>query len=255
MAFQLTSLGLISGITAVTESAAFTVPAAGSQFPEFTLSRPGYLIVAQVETAADATSPFLWTEAEWHNPAASIKIAQENWYIPAVSAGTFLTYGKGPVKGATLILGLKNTDPAQAMTVTLSLYQTTHHIARDDWRSDSLGNVPGYTAATCDALGLILADIAQDIGAGDSQAWLLPLYAGQAYLSWTNSASQDATLTVTVQHPVLGAIPIWSATSGAAAGGPVQITLPRCPCTLTIKNSGTETSAFAAGVTAQEYAS
>lgn len=171
--------GVINRLNA-SGAATIAVPAAGFAFPLINgISKPGYLLNISVRVSAAATVPFLQIQLNWKDSVTGLQTGNEHWYIPASSAGTILTIGKGPTKGDQLAINLQNLDPAQAMTVTLAVWETTHSIARDDWRSDQPLNVPGLTATTCDPFGGLIINQVGTLPANSSAFFLMPLYAGK----------------------------------------------------------------------------
>lgn len=254
---------LLTGPNTLINQDSVTVAAGGGLQNLFTsTTRPGYIIHIKASIAATATIPFLKVTMFWQNVATGENVAEEVWYVPASSSGTINVYGKGPMKANSLVVQLENPDPADAITAVVTVLETTHHVARDDWRSDVPNNVPGFTAiGLSDPFALILGSAVNNAAPANSVfTYLLPLYAGQVEISVTQSVAQAMFIDVFALDPTLvGAgftgLPILVETSPAAKTvGPFPLYLPRCPCMIQI-GTGTAASNVQTTVTSLEYAS
>lgn len=241
-------------------SGAITVAHGATQFPFIpTIAKPGYVVSISGTTASAATVPFAGVSLFWKDSVTGAQTAQENWFVPVTQGGTLGVYGKGPVKGNECSLGITNYDPAQSMTLDVQFWETTHHVSRDDWRSSTPNNVPGFTAANSDPFAGILANAnTVAFAAGATSTLLLPLYSGAALLNVEQTASQTLTISVYPLDAGLGITvtpPIYQTSSSAISIGPQLLTLPRCPCILQIKNTGSSLTNVSYAMQILEYAS
>jgi hypothetical protein len=258
--------GLVNLLNATASgTGTINVPANSTQFPFIgpgTITRPGYQI-SIAATMAAATIPFLGVQLFWKDSATGLQVAEEVWYIPVTTAAGGITiYGKGPCKGNELSFGLVNYDPANAITVSLAFWQTTHHISRDDWRSNPANTVPGTTQIpSSDPFALILGTATDtNLAANATVAYLLPLYAGQVEIAIEQTVAQSLIVNVFAVDPsIVGAaftaLPIYvAATAAAKQIGPFPLYFPRCPCILQVQN-GANIATVQMTVTNLEYAS
>lgn len=234
-------------------SGTLSVPASSTIFPFVGgITKPGYLISISSAINVAATVPFLGIQMIWKDTVTGLGTAEEDWYIPATNSGLITIYGKGPVKGSQLSIGLQNLDPAQAQTVSVAFWETTHHIARDDWRSLGSGAVPGFSPA---GGGFPAANALCNFAFSTSSnvSRLLPLYAGQAFITSVISGGTSPAIQITPIDPSLfGNGAIYGSSSMSVTAAPIA--LPRIPCLLTLVPGGSLAS-FAVALTIMEFAS
>lgn len=243
-----------------------TIGPNGTVTQNFTPTEPGYQISlsAQYTTTISPTAgavPFVTVIATWLDNVTGITISQESWdiYI-GQNAEPFIHFAKGPVQGPQLQLTFFNQDSAFTCMVTYEVSQTTHHIARDDWRSgvtpnNPPGNIYEPMAPGANMTKNVLADFNVTTSLAELN-YMLPLYAGQAFLGMELQPSGSGTYQVEIiawngtgnlyQSPVLV-----SATSLIISNTP--ITLPRKPCE--ILAFGTNSFTLNLTLTVMEYAS
>lgn len=232
------------------------VAAGGSQTFSVTLTKPGYLIDCFASIAAAATIPFCKVTFKWQDAGGATIAALQSWYLPASSvvgaAGAFRQCGQGPSRGPMLTVTVTNYDPAQALTFTYSLAQTTQHLARDDWRSiDYQGaSVPGYGAYSATPTGVAFGDMAGGVLAVQNNdtlpahtSWnlLLPLYCGIVF--WQFNANSAITVSLRVPTALSQAAtntldndaPIWF--NSSLTDVTVEVAHPRVPLYLGLSNS------------------
>lgn len=147
-----------------------------------TFTRPGYLIRVTCQmSAAGAVQPTVKADMSWTVAASGSPItAQEQWYLPAGSVTAMRTNGKGPTKGDTLNITFTNGDATDTVTLFVDVWETTQHVARDDWRSTgSVASAGGGAIGNQNQAGLIATD-SFSVPASSSVTKNLPLYCGQA---------------------------------------------------------------------------
>lgn len=226
----------------------------------FAFTKPGYFVNVVGSIAAGATSPFMVVRFSWS--FSGISIAEEDWVIPATTTASnpLPHLGRGMVKGSSLTIQLVNTDPADSITYGITVVETTHSINRDDWRPVvaplTVYTVPAFTIPTAPITENLLASVAPNVGAGLSQAYLLPLYAGQ--VNFLLAAATGANLQVTFSTPTPLPVGyggadafIWQNT--AITENNVSLVLPRIPCVLNLKNTAGAAQVCTAVGTILEY--
>lgn len=243
-------------------SGTLAVPAGSTIFPFVGgITKPGYIISISVAIANTATIPFLEVQMIWKDAVTGLGTAEEAWIIPAATS-TLVIYGKGPTKGSELSIGMHNLDPAQAMTVTCAFWETTHHIGRDDWRSDNPNNVPGLglIANPCDAFAGLLLQSEGTAAAHGGPSFMLPLYAGQVSIY----ASLGAVGNLSVSALQAGGVGMPAPYGGntlaqtpLAAGTPVTLTQDtgRFPIVVSLDNTTAGAASYGITATILEYAS
>lgn len=263
-AFDIAATGtpLLHGVNQVLSLPSTNISGGASGSVPVTFSKPGYTIVVSATfTGAPGATPFATIEMVWTDGGGVI-LAQENWSIPITNSGNINhTFGKGPVKSGNLTFRFVNGSAAQC-AFTATIYETTHHVSRDDWRSEAPQFVNGFSAPTqFNPFGLMLGEVVQNgFAANGVISNLMPLYAGQVYVNISQSVSQAFSLTVNAQDPIMinsggGNLAIFSQTFAAAKSfGPITINLPRCPCNFVFGN-GPSLSNMTAFVNSLEYAS
>jgi hypothetical protein len=240
---------LLHGYKALQTGQVLAVPAAGNAFTGADLTKVGYEISLSASMAANtATVAILLVRFLWQDPTHTFTLGEENWYIPASSVGSVLTIGKGPSKAPHLVIQITNFDPLVAASVTLTLLESTHHIARDDWRSNNVPNVPDNQVAAGawpttpnDPFGFVLAsDSIVAAAANTAFHFLLPLYCGQAQLYFSQSVAQAMGASPFMQafdpaispNPTNGPTVLTSPAFTTKQAGPFIVNMPRSPCWL-----------------------
>jgi len=165
-------------------------------------------------------------------------------------------YGKGPTKGAQVLITLTNLDTAQGITVQIFVGGTTQHIARDDWRNGHVNSVPGVVFSNLLAqANLLVGVLTFSVPASSSNAWSLPLYSGQAWCWFQVSAAIAVTIFPNNSLPsqFSPGYLLYSATVSTTATTSVQ--LPRVPCLVRFENTSGSAITVDVMVTSLEYAS
>jgi hypothetical protein len=242
----------------------YTIPAASTfDVPELNTFKPGYFAAIDVVFPSNATVPFVRFRLSWRDMLNNV-IMVDHWTVAGGTTSASTVYQcKGPVKGPKLVILIDNYDPAQNATVTIWWTETTHHINRDDWRSqDFFQNVPANSyaeqVATCDPPANILGNNTAILPAAtDGTAWLLPLYAGAAWL--TTVASQNFQVAITAVDPSVNALGMVVFTQSLINTQlPSQlVVLPRCACALSVLNTSSPSASltFSWSLAPLEYAS
>ena len=259
---------LLHGYQLVTNNTTWTAGAAGSYFSGvYTLPSPAYQFAIQVTiSSASATIPFPRIGLSFFTAASSgVKVDEVDFYIPATSSGTYWIYGAGPAITPYVQVGVNNPDPTYTLSGQYVLGSSTLQRNRHDWRSAPGGTVPGFTLAPVSRpQGLVQAASgasAVSVGAGDSVSYLLPVYAGQVYLTAALSVTPNPAAAYDIASPsgllASGTITtFWELSSTAALLTSEPIALPRAPCVLTFtNNNGASAIGYLWSVTALEYAS
>lgn len=258
---SLTGVFLLHGKAQI-GSAANQVIAALGQFStgNLTVTKPGYWIRITAQMAANTGTPFIKVDVQWSDSATGALLAEEKWFIPAGTTATLRTTGKGPVKGDRVNITFTNQDSAQSVTLSYNLVETTHAIARDDWRS-SMGSQWTSTLANTsfargDILGNVLMSDSPNIPGTTTLNFQLPLYAGRAGVFISDSAATHILLTA---YPFadqdLALINNIVAVRGSADGTFTEVALPRASCTVALLNLNAGAVAPVVAITAMEYAS
>jgi hypothetical protein len=241
-----TGTPLLHGYNNLQTATVLNMTAAGNAFSGAEFAKTGYEIgiLASMATSA-ATVSMLKVNFLWQDDHGNT-VGEENWYIPASSTGQVLTVGKGPTKGPHLAIEISNLDPLVAASVTLTLLESTHHIARDDWRSSLSNAIPdnviaagAWPVAPTDPFGFVLAsDTIVAAPANTSFHFLLPLYCGQAQVYFSQSVAQAMTQSPFMQafdpsistNPTNGPTVLSTPAFATKQAGPFVANLPRSPC-------------------------
>lgn len=256
-----TGTPLLHGYNQIQFQSVLTIPAGNTGFSGGNFVKPGYFIslIATISNPL-ATFPIAQVEMLWQDPTSAVIMGQENWYMFAGNGSNSSVYGKGVTKGPHLAFSVKNLDPTYTMTVTFTIYESTHHITRDDWRGGPITTFP-FTLPGLgnpilpfnDPFSLNLANCTGAPAANATENFILPMYAGQVDLNFLSTVSQAYTIGVfslqATSYPQ-----IFGQTFTAKFAGPYTIILPRAPCILQITN-GAAPSNVIASLTAIEYAS
>lgn len=228
-------------------------------------SRPGYLINVRPQySGASGATPFALLTVRWQdaNPG-TVDLGDFSCVVKVNAAGVYSPLLiAGPVRGNFASVTLANFDGAQPVTWLMDTFETTHHIARDDFRDADIG---GYTAppgfahgSVCSpSAGILGGDINLNINAGATDTAILPVYAGEVQYSYnTNGGPIVVNIGFFIpNNGALGSNLLWNETVGAAQAISHRFIHPRSPVVISFQN----TSAGALRVTwsaeLQEYAS
>lgn len=235
---------------------------ASAAFDSNYFARSSYLIATDALYGSSASVPLPIFDMEWVDPTSGLVLAHERWVINGTSTSPASSNspitGRGPSKSAQLNITVTNPDPLVSCSLDLALYQSSRAITRDDWRSLGMGAIPGYTNAASDCPMLIPGFKASaNLNAGTSVSRVIGLYAGPAEFAVTQSAGQTLQWLVTaldsnqnLANPII--VDTGTSTSDFFQAG---LTLPRCPCLITIENNGSSATTVGFAVTAQELTS
>lgn len=224
-----------------------------------TVTKPGYVINIRANMGAVlAAVPFILADVEWRvNASGTIDSAEELWYIPGGNNTNRRTTGKGPTKGDRMQVTFTNGDAVNSVTLSCIIWETTQHIARDDWRSDA--PTPSTTAGAIkhDTLANILANDSFNVNAATTQVRNLPLYSGAAniWISSNGTAGSEITIVPVGDFNLATPQQVASLDWTQPFRSPVPLTLPRCPCQLQAINTGAGAVTLQVSMTALEYAS
>lgn len=236
------------------------VPASGQITPNVQFAKPGYMINLRPQySGASGANPFCRVNWRWvdANPA-TLDLGEQDWTVPVLPNSVYQpVLGRGLVGGPFAELDVTNLDTVQPISFIIDIWETTQHIARDDWRdSNPLGFQPaaGFTAAPgAQPSANVLASFTATRNAAIN--YILPLYAGQAWLDATIIPIAGATGTLQVQPYDQSAL-LYN--SGSVTGSTIfaaqPVTMPRKPCLLSLFASGGNVT-FEITLTAMEYAS
>lgn len=251
---------LLHGVRLVYQNTAIAVPALGTfNSGNITFTRPGYLIRMTVQmSGANGSMPSIRTQLSWRvNAQGGSFTSVETWYVAGGGSQTRRTNGRGPTKGDTLQIDLTNGDAGNSATIQIQVWETTQHIARDDWRGDnSVAGNNGQGAAN-DAMANIIAQEIVSINAGATMIHNLPLYAGQVDI-WIN---QNTGAGSTFQVFPAGdfntgpALPLANIDWTAPPHGLTGVILPRCWCQVQAFNGAGAVASLQYSIIALEYAS
>lgn len=211
-----------------------------------------YDLVLILTTSAGSTVPFASLELDWYNSDVvhAPLFHSQRWQVPcgqAGSGGAIIT-GHGPQLAAYMGVKVTNRDSVP-ITVQFQLNSTGRQTSRHDLRFDVATGpgIPTYTLAGGQGYGLSLGEVdTATINPTNSKAWLMSMFAGQAYLRVVvNGAAGVKTVHVTAapQPPSR-----WGNTNlqsqylplSAANGDNDQswfMALPRGPVQVTVTNS------------------
>jgi len=222
-------------------------------------TKPGYVINIRAQmSAVGSVQPSVKCDLTWSVGAISNgATAEEWWFVPAGGSSTKRTSGRGPTKGDTLQLVLTNGDAVNSVTISVVIYETTHHMSRDDLRSDGGVGAATGSAVTADHNALNLGNDSFSVPGSSTAFRNLPLYAGQANI-WINqnvaAGSQVNIVPVSMFGPA-AANPIASLDWTAGPHQLVGLVLPRAWCQLQAVNNAAGAQIFTFGITALEFAS
>jgi hypothetical protein len=161
----------------------------------FPVTQPSYEIsISSAESGAGVWAP-MFCEMLWYDDTATVILAEETWYFwPGTVGSDHVVVGKGPTKGTQVSVSLTNTSASGAYTASGGVYQRSHIYTRDVWQSQSYpASMSASPVAPADPDALMLAGISVSLGAGVSNTWELPLWAGLVSLNvGTASNASDA---------------------------------------------------------------
>lgn len=193
--------------------------------------------------AGAGTIPFVTAELIWVEPTDTYITWQEN-YIASCGNGPLnqiTTRFIGPCNGDSLSLSVFNNDPAQQLTVTYYVEQTSHLYAVPRWeQAGYAGAAPiGYTNPSGDPLRGIVAWAQPTIAASGSQSRLIAASYGKWRVLLDNSGGSDA-CTLTFTDPTGWVLAAGSELfSGTAAAGAVlsfEFNAPPSPVQVKLAN-------------------
>lgn len=223
------------------------------------IGKPGYLINVRANSGAGpAATPFILADVEWQvNASGNLDTAEELWYIPGGNNSNRRTTGKGPTKGDRMRVTFTNGDTVNSVTLSATIWETTQHISRDDWRSDAATPNPTAPIIKGDALANVLANDSYNVPATTTNFRNLPLYSGDANIWFnTNPAAGSQIAVVPIGEFLISPIePLMTFDWTQTFRQPLPLTLPRCPCQIQATNGGAAPVTLNVCMIALEYAS
>lgn len=219
------------------------------------VTRPGYLISILGSASASVSVPFVEVTIRWFDSTGTVQLGITDWIIPCTTSADTAIFGQGPCRGGSFTVTTKNLDGVHALSLTVAMYETSHHIARDDWRqSFSNSAPPGFTWAPNSDMPLGTLIVDQSVGnfPAGSTTYLLPLYDGVMSLS---AESGTSNVTISVVTAVLSTNNFVFKLAAGVAQNNLIVPLSRQPYILTVANSGTSAATGWLHGVALEYAS
>jgi hypothetical protein len=197
--------------------------------------------------AGAGTVPFANINFFWIDPASGNVLDNEWFNIPAGNgaANPITTYVSGPARAGTLQIQVNNMDPAQAMTLTWSIYHTGQVFTRDrllqPFYAAAAAPIGFTNPAGIPAAGL-LAAMAPVLGPLATTSRLVAAWNGITKLGIDNSAQANA-VKVSLQDPAntfssLAGTTLFTQVVAAAATSYFEITFPNGPLLLSERNQG-----------------
>lgn len=224
-------------------------------------TKPGYWIFANAQMAANTVTPFVLVEVFWRDSATGTTFDDQQWVMPAGTAAALRIAGRGPVTGDQCQITFTNLDATQNVTLKAIITETTHAIARHDWRSIMNANWTTTALNTTPAPGAVFsATLFQGnptVPATTTHSYLMGLYPGQVQFQTQDAGATPLNYSI---QPVANLQTSLSATAvyawtGAVAGVHGNFILPRQPCFLAVNNPNAAGVQFTANLTLLEYAS
>jgi hypothetical protein len=252
---------LLHGVEVVSPPTVYTVPGGSDVTPTFQLNRPGYQLTFTTVMSVSATVPFVTVRVDYFDPTFTDFIDGEHWILLCDNGNNITYSGRGPVRGGGLRVTITNLDATHTATVTMTVSQTTHHIARDDFRVSNVNAnpvIPVYALwpDSYPQIGLIGAGTAS-VNPGATLKFIDFLYSGDTQHTYNGGGTS-----LTLQLRLPDALPaslggnqiIWSdaLTSSLISH---RFILPRCPVMVTVNNSGASAETVNYSAMLLEYAS
>lgn len=237
-------------------------PAPGSPYvsPSETLDQVSYEIYVTCQFVAGTAVPFVEVQLRWFDPGNIAQIASDTFIIPgATGSPGFAVRGRGPCKGASVIVAVTNLDAVNTPTVGIRLSQHSRIAPVDDWRwwnaFNSGQTVPGWTLPGLPPDESVLAVENVTIGASSSVTRLAGMFAGAVGVGLNVVTGSLSSLTMFLQ-PQTGALyaannPVFG---GAPPGLAFEVAGVRAPMRLVITNSATTAVSLAYSLIAKRQA-
>lgn len=250
-------------------STATTLAASTSiTFPNILFSQPGWEVFISLGMPAATTKPFVRIQFAWQDAVSGNNVWYDEWYLAAgsilLNSNSFM--GRGPALGNQLSITIGNADPAQILTYSVSVYQTSQISAtsRADIRSNTIigFTVPGFSIPDIsDPNALVLASRkAAGVAAGATDVTILPLFAGKINLYAVTSGVNDMTLSIinVGNNSLTATTTALYQAAGAGIINPTglqggQIYLPRSHCSMNLKNGNAAAQQLQYQVIMSEY--
>lgn len=249
-------------------NATVTVAAASSQAVKVTFFKPGYVIsINSAIGVSTATIPFIDVSLNWQDASSLVSLDYQNWVVPSTYSGTYVIRGTGPVRGPNLTITFKNLDPANAVTITYSVVESTQYTARDDWRgpiggpgtAGLLGTnqwSPGTgTQANCDiSAGILQSVFSGSVPANTELDFVLPLYCGQVNVNLSGVSALTTGLRIPTCLPAVGYggnAPLFLSSVNFES----TFAFPRVPIMLAVQNTTASPISYSAFVNLLEHVS
>lgn len=196
--------------------------------------------------AASGTAPFSRLILNWFDPTGTQQLAQDIFEAPSGNgpANAISITGRGPCKGEKLTAQLRNVDPAQTLTLTYLLQQTSHVFTLPQWEQVAPpGTAPnGFTGSGGDYGISMPVNMAATIAASSSITRLLGTRFGKWRFLVDNTGQANA-VRVQIQTIVGFAIPagtnIADVTVANAAVSSFEVSMPSSPAVIVLTNNGT----------------
>lgn len=235
--------------------------AANSTFttPKIAFNKPGYYIrILANYGAASGADPFVSSAFTWQDTNNNF-MATETWVAPA-SPSNLRTNGRGMVKASQLMIAFTNPDLINSVTISVTLYESTHHIARDDWRAPSTGAIGTSGSLVHQIEANIYGSQQLNVPASSFSTWATPLYSGRVGIWAQLNATATSACTLTMAPFVFkgGLTPQNSGTITIPANGSAvyqEVIVGRCPYQLGINNPNAGAVTVNISATVQEYSS
>jgi len=221
----------------------------------FAISTPGYEVGFSVlgKTGSGGTTPTCTIDMVWTDSISGQIISHESWTVwESQAGGGAKYYGTGPTKGNVLTITFSNNDNSIGQTINFVVTQNGNAYNRDDWRTNGLASVPGFTSPNSNTFSNILMQTAPNVGASNFTARPIPLFAGRVTFNtqWTATGYFQV---ITEDPGMLGNVLYQGNSAAANTPGFVTVALPRSVCYVVLNNNFSSSQQMGFTITIEEY--
>ncbi len=212
------------------------------------VGQPSYeaTIVANLPAGA-GTVPFAVLTLTWVDAISTLASDTETFLVPMGNgpSNAVTCYMSGPARGSQLSVTLTNLDPAQVLTYSWTINQTSHVYSRDRLLQPLYPGVAPVTftnPAGTPANGLLMGS-KPVIAANSSASRLVAAWNGRAVLSVDNGAQANAVNVILADpgslYSTIAGLEMAFVNVAAGLRQVTEVQMPNGPVLLTMTNTGT----------------
>lgn len=237
-----------------------TANASSTLLSNINITKPSFEAVLSLSNGTGSI-PFAVLELDWSDSVTGLIVGVKKYVLPCGPAGTPITfYISGPVRGNQVSVKIANRDPAQAMTLSWAVNQTSHSYVIDKLLQSNLVNPNGFTFGAGNPIKGLLFASKPTIAANGTVTRLIAASNAKCKIGIDDGAQANGVNCIlytpsstTLYDEAAANQVLYRINVAAGAGSTNEIQMPNGPLLIDMINQGASSIIPSVTITAMEY--